>query len=194
LSGSQRAGCQLFELPGNLIDSIRSSFQSGVRLIVSAEDGQLISSREDVLDAINFASLATLAVGGEGALARTILLPAGRVGAIGTIDASLVRFTQSSVKSTFSNGTSLNVGIDALRAGGAEAAAKFPPIRIFEKDGLLFTLDNRRLLVFSQAGQKVPFKFATQREVLRETTGPFSKFTTTEKQGMGQFITVRGSP
>jgi RHS repeat-associated protein len=63
-----------------------------------------------------------------------------------------------------------------------------------ERDGSLFTLDNRRLLVFSHAGQAVPFRMATEVEVAAETTGPFSKFTTTEAQGWGQFITIRGVP
>jgi filamentous hemagglutinin len=103
-----------------------------------------------------------------------------------------VRFSQNSVKGTFSNGTPLNDAIEALRAGGAEAGAKYPPIRVFEQDGALFTLDNRRLLVFSQAGQQVPFRFATAAEIAAETGGPFNKLTTTAAQGWGQFITVRG--
>ncbi len=111
-----------------------------------------------------------------------------------TIDTAAVRFTQNSVKGTFGNGTTLNDAIAALREGGAEAGAKYPAIRIFERDGALFTLDNRRLLVFSQAGQQVPFRFATAAEVAAETTGPFSKFTTTASQGWGQFITIRGGP
>ena len=74
-----------------------------------------------------------------------------------------------------------------------ERNLKFRPIRIFEgPGGHLFTLDNRRLLIFSAAGRDVPFRFATQAEVIAETTGQFSKFTTTAEQGFGVFITVRG--
>jgi RHS repeat-associated protein len=131
----------------------------------------------------------------ENALSRS--LAAGSVEAAGgggaaTIDTALVRFSQDSVKGEFRNGTTLNEAIGALRAGGAEAAASYPPIRLFEREGMLFTLDNRRLLVFSQAGLPVPFRMATTAEVAAETAGPFSKFTTTAAQGWGRFITVRG--
>jgi len=54
--------------------------------------------------------------------------------------------------------------------------------------GMLFTLDNRRLLVFSQAGQQVPFRMATQSEIEKEFA---NKFSTTSAQGWDQFITVR---
>jgi hypothetical protein len=107
---------------------------------------------------------------------------------VATIDTAAVRFTQDSVKGAFRNGTSLNEAAAALRAGGAEAASKFPAIRLVEHEGQLFTLDNRRLLTFSQAGQRVPFRMATEAEIAREWA---SKFTTTEAQGWGQFITVR---
>ena len=99
-----------------------------------------------------------------------------------------MRFTQDSVKGAFRNGTSLNDAAAALRAGGAEGASKFPSIRLVEHEGQLFTLDNRRLLTFSQAGQQVPFRMATEAEIAREWA---SKFTTTQAQGWGQFITVR---
>jgi hypothetical protein len=75
-----------------------------------------------------------------------------------------------------------------LRAGGAEAASKFPPIRLVEHEGQLFTLDNRRLLTFSLADQQVPFRMATVAEITKEWV---SKFTTTAAQEWGKFITVR---
>jgi hypothetical protein len=111
---------------------------------------------------------------------------AARLG--GKIDPSLVRFSQDSVGSTFRNGNTLNDSIAGLRAGGAEAAANYPPIRVFEHQGALYTLDNRRLVVFSHAGQQVPFRMATEAELAKEFTG---KFTTTEAQGWGLFIEVR---
>jgi hypothetical protein len=76
--------------------------------------------------------------------------------------------------------------------GGPQRPSTYEPIRLFESDGQLFTLDNRRLLVFSEAGLDVPYVMATDAEVLTETTGDFSKFTTTVAQGFGQFISVRG--
>ncbi|MEF9387276.1 RHS repeat domain-containing protein [Ralstonia solanacearum species complex bacterium KE056] len=105
-----------------------------------------------------------------------------------TIDTAAVRFSQDSVKGAFRNGTTLNEAVDALRAGGAEAAANFPPIRLVEHEGQLFTLDNRRLLVFSQAGKEVPYRMATEAGIAREFA---SKFSTTVTQGWGKFITVR---
>jgi hypothetical protein len=107
---------------------------------------------------------------------------------ISTIDTAAVRFSQDSVKGTFRNGTTLNEAIDALRAGGAEAGAKFPPIRLVEHEGRLFTLDNRRLLIFSEAGQQVPFRMATTTEIAQEFA---IKFSTNATQGWGQFIMVR---
>jgi len=109
---------------------------------------------------------------------------------IATIDTAAVRFSQNSVKGTFGNGTPLNDAIEALRAGGAEAGAKYSANpRIRAGWGALHT---RQLLVFSQAGQQVPFRFATAAEIAAETSGPFNKLTTTAAQGWGQFITVRG--
>jgi RHS repeat-associated protein len=129
---------------------------------------------------------ASLAIGAESGAAGRAAEGAA------TIDTALVRFSQDSVKASFRNGTTLNDAAAALRAGGAEAASAYPPIRLFARNGALFTLDNRRLLVFSEAGLQVPFRMATEAEVAAEMTGPFSKFTTTASQGWGRFITVRG--
>jgi hypothetical protein len=59
----------------------------------------------------------------------------------------------------------------------------------YESEGQLFTLDNRRLLAFSQAGREVPFTMvdATNPAIAREIA---KKATTTAAQGWGQFITV----
>ena len=61
----------------------------------------------------------------------------------------------------------------------------FPAIRIFEKDGKLYTLDNRRLYVAQQAGVKVNYIWATEAEIKRESF----KFTTIND---GISIQVRG--
>jgi hypothetical protein len=77
----------------------------------------------------------------------------------------------------------------ALRgSAGDQLASKIPAIRLFEKDGLLYSLDNRRLAAFSAAGRPVPYRMATSQEVAKEWT---KKFTTTAEQGWGQYITVR---
>jgi hypothetical protein len=102
---------------------------------------------------------------------------------------SKVRFTQSSVGASFRNGKSIDTVARMLRGPGGKSLAKgFEPIRLVEKDGLLWTLDNRRLLAFSAGGQKVPFRMATPAEISAEWE---IKFTTTIQQGWGQYISVR---
>jgi RHS repeat-associated protein len=119
--------------------------------------------------------------------------PAGRLGAaaegVATIETAAVRFTQSSVSQTLRTGENINDVISALRGPGGEALARgFEPIRIFEGEGgALFTLDNRRLLIFSQAGREVPFVWATQAEVAAESW----KFTKTVEQVGGWIIRVK---
>ena len=41
----------------------------------------------------------------------------------------------------------------------------FPPIRIFKKDGKIYTLDNRRLKVFQDAGIKIKTINAIEEEI-----------------------------
>jgi hypothetical protein len=61
-----------------------------------------------------------------------------------------------------------------------------PAIRVFQRDGLTFTLDNRRLFVAHQAGVRVSTRPATSAEVLRELP---RKFTTPNQ---GQIVGIRG--
>jgi hypothetical protein len=128
-------------------------------------------------------SLASSAgVAAEGAVASA----GERVG--GTIQTSLVRFTQSSVRRTLRNGEDINDVVEALNgAGGDQLARSFEPIRIFEREGNLFTLDNRRLVIFNQAGRDVPYVWATPEEGLSESW----KFTATPEQANGWFIRVK---
>lgn len=107
---------------------------------------------------------------------------------IATIDTAAVRFTQSSVKSTFSDGRTLQSTIDALKGPGGDALAReIPAIRIFEEGGVLKTLDNRRLLTFSEAGRAVPYTWASPAEIAAESW----KFTATPQQMGGWFIRVK---
>jgi RHS repeat-associated protein len=107
---------------------------------------------------------------------------------ISTIRTDLVRFTQSSANQRLRTGENINDVIGALQGPGGEALAKgFEPIRIFEQNGRLHTLDNRRLLIFSQAGRDVPFVWATPEQVAEESW----KFTATTEQAGGWFIRVR---
>jgi hypothetical protein len=123
-------------------------------------------------------------LGTSGALAAPSPLRAVAAEAGGTIDPALVRFSQNSVKGSFSDGGT----IDELAAGlrdGSINPADVPPIRVVERDGELFTLDNRRLLAFQRAGVPIPYRFATPEEAASESW----KFTTTNN---GQSIRVRG--
>jgi RHS repeat-associated protein len=108
----------------------------------------------------------------------------------GTIDPALVRFSQDSISGSFKNGGTISDLVSALNGpGGADLASQIPPIRlVVGDDGLLYTLDNRRLAAFSMTDLQVPYQMATPEEISAEWA---SKFTTTPQQGMGQFITVR---
>jgi len=108
--------------------------------------------------------------------------------AVATIDTALIRFTQSSVSQVFRTGENINDVAAALRGPGGEALARdFAPIRIFQQEGSLFTLDNRRLLTFSMAGREVPYVWATPEEVASQSW----KFTATPQQAGGWYIRVR---
>ncbi|MCU7840520.1 MAG: RHS repeat-associated core domain-containing protein [Candidatus Thiodiazotropha sp. (ex Troendleina suluensis)] len=98
--------------------------------------------------------------------------------------ANSIRFTQSSINKNFSDGGSVNGLIRKLRTGEV-SPNDLPPIRIFRKDGQIFSLDNRRLYAGQQAGVRIRTVGATQDEILREAW----KFTT--KNG-GESIRVRG--
>ncbi len=107
----------------------------------------------------------------------------------GFINPSEVRFTQDSIGALFKNGQGIDDVARTLRGpGGADLARSFEPIRLVERDGLLWTLDNRRLASFSAGGQQVPFRMANQAEISAEWA---MKFKTTANQGWGQFIEVR---
>jgi filamentous hemagglutinin len=60
-----------------------------------------------------------------------------------------------------------------------------PSIRVFEKDGRVYSLDNRRLLAISEAGVSIKVVLATPAEVAKEGW----KMTTPNN---GSIICVRG--
>jgi hypothetical protein len=102
----------------------------------------------------------------------------------GAVDASSVRFTQNSIGSNFSDGGSVNDLVTGLRNGSVDPNS-LPPIRTFEVNGQLFSLDNRRLYAYQQAGIDIPTTPATSSQISRESF----KFTTPNG---GQDIAVRG--
>jgi hypothetical protein len=79
-----------------------------------------------------------------------------------------IRFSQASIKTTFRDGTSLDDLAEELRNGRLHPH-EVPAIRIFERDGKLFTLDNRRLEAFRRAGVDIPVRMATPQEMAEES-------------------------
>ena len=69
----------------------------------------------------------------------------------------LIRFSQNSISSVFKDGTTIYDLIKKLKNKTIDPKL-IPPIRIVEKDGLIYTLDNRRLKVFQEAGIDVPYE------------------------------------
>ncbi|MBL3876142.1 hypothetical protein, partial [Pseudomonas syringae] len=95
-----------------------------------------------------------------------------------------IRFTQDSVSNTFKDGQTLQSTIDGLKSGKI-SPDDLPPIRVFEKDGMIYSLDNRRLLAASEAGVPIKVVPATPAEVAKEGW----KMTTPNN---GLIICVRG--
>lgn len=121
----------------------------------------------------------------------TLAMPVGRVETAiaatverGFINPTSVRFSQDSARATFGRGGSVQGMADALRSGTLNAN-QVPAIRLVDKDGALFTLDNRRLEAFQRAGVDVPYRMATPEETAAEAW----KFTTKNE---GASIRLRG--
>ncbi len=104
----------------------------------------------------------------EGKIA-SLLDKGGDVGkAITKMNPSEIRFTQDSISSVFRNGNTLESTINGLKSGKI-SPNDFPPIRIFEKNGNINSLDNRRLEVFQKAGIDIPTIRATPQEIKTES-------------------------
>jgi hypothetical protein len=71
-------------------------------------------------------------------------------------------------------------------ATGDATAGDLPPIRVFEQDGDLYSLDNRRLFAGQMANVNLPYVFATRAELGAELNWEFS----TDNNGIG--IIARG--
>lgn len=100
------------------------------------------------------------------------------------IDPATVRFSQSIISRNFSAGGSVDDLAAGLRSGTVKPA-DVPAIRLVERDGSLFTLDNRRLEAFRRAEVPIPYRMATPEEAAAEAW----KFTT---RNNGTSIRVRG--
>ncbi len=95
----------------------------------------------------------------------------------GTIDPFYVRYSQNSIKPTFSNGNSV---LDV-----SKISEDIPAIRIVEKDGLIFTLDNRRLRLYQEAHKKI--KYQKLDEIPKRELFKFST------ENSGKTIKIRGN-
>lgn len=101
----------------------------------------------------------------------------------GTIDPGKIRFSQDSIKGAFSKGGDIAQLAADLKAGRVDPSS-IPPIRIVEREGNIFTLDNRRLQTFQEAG--LPIRYEKLDSVPRRE---LFKFTTTND---GTSIKIRG--
>lgn len=102
------------------------------------------------------------------------------------MDPKQVRFSQDSINYRFKNGSTVDELAEALKTGRVRPETT-PPIRLVERNGQLYTLDNRRLEAFRRAGLDVPFRMATDEEIAAEAW----KFTTTNE---GISVRIRGGP
>ncbi len=100
------------------------------------------------------------------------------------MDPHQIRFSQDSIKGTFKDGRSVDDLAEGLR-NGTVRPEDVPAIRIVDRDGVKYTLDNRRLAAFQQADMNVPARMATPQEVARDAF----KFTTKNE---GTSIRIRG--
>ena len=96
-----------------------------------------------------------------------------------------IRFSQASIKTTFRDGTSIDELAIDLQSGRI-STRDVPPIRVFAWQGILFTLDNRRLEAFRRAGVDIPVRVDTPQEMAEEAW----KFTT---QNAGKSVRIRGT-
>jgi hypothetical protein len=91
-----------------------------------------------------------------------------------TIDPFSVRFSQRSIRGTFRDGSTIDELAEALRSGVIPPES-ISAIRLVNRGGTYFTLDNRRLEVSRRARVDVPYRLATEQEIESERW----KFTTT---------------
>lgn len=102
----------------------------------------------------------------------------------GVVNPFSLRFTQNSVSPNFGAGGPIDDLAAGLRSGAIDPSS-VPGIRVFQRNGEWFSLDNRRLVAFQQAGVDVPYRLATPAEIAAEAW----KLTTTNG---GTSIQIRG--
>ena len=90
----------------------------------------------------------------------------------GTLDPSKIRFSQDSISSNFRNGGSVDDLTQQLKNG--YDPSKVSPIRIVDYNNGIYTLDNRRLQAFQQAGVDVPYQKVEFNSLGRNDLAKFS--------------------
>jgi hypothetical protein len=103
----------------------------------------------------------------------------------GRINPKKIRFSQDSMKTDFKGEFGSVKDLATSLKGGQVDPSTIPPIRIVVKDGKVFTLDNRRLKAFQDAGIDIPFV-----KLDSIPKGEFFKFTT---KNDGVSISIRGA-
>lgn len=80
------------------------------------------------------------------------------------INPSDVGYTQDSISPNFKDGSDVKSLILKLKEG-IITADDVDPIRIFEMNGKLMSIDNRRLYAFKKAGVNIRYRWATKKEI-----------------------------
>ncbi|MBI4359970.1 MAG: RHS repeat-associated core domain-containing protein [Candidatus Jacksonbacteria bacterium] len=107
----------------------------------------------------------------------------------GVMDPHKIRFTQDSASNMIRGADGKMYPLENLIQGlkkGSTKATDIPPVKLFEKtDGTIWSLDNRRLKAFQKADIKIPYKAATQQEIIKGADKMTSK-------NSGKSIKIRG--
>jgi RHS repeat-associated protein len=96
----------------------------------------------------------------------------------GFINPKAIRFTQDSIGKNFGEttehaGEAVENLIKGLKKGSIKAK-ELPAIRIFEKDGKVWSLDNRRLYAAQQAGVDIKYVWVKAKDVATEIKDKFN--------------------
>jgi hypothetical protein len=105
-------------------------------------------------------------------------------------DAATINFSQDSIGYTFQESRFGNIDelAVALRSGKIKPT-EIKPIRLVDMDGILVSIDNRRLEAFRRAGVPIQTRLATAEEIEEAiavgkfSAGPRGGFTTRVRRG-----------
>ncbi|MED1690205.1 RHS repeat-associated core domain-containing protein, partial [Brevibacillus agri] len=117
-----------------------------------------------------------------------IFKQASKLADTGVLDPKSIRFTQNNIKGEFKSGGNVYDVIEGLKSGKINPN-DIPAIEIFELDGKIYTLDNRRLFVFQQAGINIRYVKAPLEKVMSQSSWKF----TTINDGASIKVRIGGS-